>query len=45
MNEYESCEFGPLDAMKSLEVWMIGTILGHVPMTLNAMNNSGLWMT
>ena len=44
MNDYESREFKPLDAMKSSGVWMIRTIFGHVPMALNVMNSSGLWM-
>ena len=38
MNNLKSYELKPLGAMNSLGLWMIWMILGHDPMTLNAMN-------
>ena len=45
MNDLGSYEPRPLDAMNNLGFEMIQTILGREPMSLNVMNNSGLWMT
>ena len=44
MNNSESCELRPLDAMNNLGIRMVWTIHGHEPMSLNVMNNLGLWM-
>ena len=42
MNELESLELRPLDAMKSLGVLIIWTILSRVAMAPNALKNSWL---
>ena len=45
MNNLGSYELRPIDAMNNIGLRMIGIILGREPIILNAMNNSGLWMT
>ena len=45
VNNLGSHELKTLYAMNVLGLWIIGMILGYVPMTLKAMNNSGLYMT
>ena len=44
MNNLGSYELRPLDSMNNIGLRMIQIILGHEPMILNAMNNSGLLM-
>ena len=45
MNDLGSCELRSLDSFNNSRVRMRRTIFGREPMTLNDMNNSGLWMT
>ena len=45
MNDLGSRELRPLDAMNNSRLRMIRKIHGNEPLSLNAMNNSGLWMT
>ena len=45
MNDLESCELRPLDAINSSRLWMILMILGCEPMAINAMNNSAMLIT
>ena len=45
MNDSVSHDLKPPDAMNSLRLRIILMILGREPMTLNAMNNSGMWIT
>ena len=40
MNNYESRELKPLDALESLGVLIIWTIISRVTMAVNAINNS-----
>ena len=44
MNNLGSYELRPLDSMNNIGLRMIQIILGHEPMILNVMNNSGLLM-
>ena len=44
MNDSVSHDLRPLDVLNSLGLRIISMILGHEPLSLNAMNNSGLWM-
>ena len=44
MNNSGCYELRPLDAMKNIGLRVICMILGHEPMILNVMNNSGLRM-
>ena len=45
MNDLESYELRPLDAINNSGLWMIWLILGREPMVPNSMNNSGMWIT